>query len=937
MQPMPRRVRALVAVMTAIIFCSFSGASVSATRPHTPTTWKSASAGGKSFAPRIRSRGSVNVRALASHPNASPRKNRSLPFLAPARSSSGSPSSSGPRVVGPPPPVQATITTNAPAAQPGFEGLAEASGPSTAAEPPDPWVGVGPDHVAQVVNTSLRITDRAGGGATDVALADFFGISGLPFPIFNSDPRIIYDSLHGRWIATEVEWDCQSDPPGGAVNGHGYIDIAVSTGSDPTGTWSLVPFQFNDALPDYPAPGTSSDKVAFAANLFSLTPSTDCTTGTAPLGIDILVLDWAKLLNPTTLPFDEYGSSDTSYFTPRPAVQYPATSAPLQIVVQKMVSGHADVDYVTITGLVGAGGGTTATEVNLTAGNVIQEFVDPLAPQQPSGDVTTAIDSRPTDAIWQNNRLTFVSTQACTPTGDTTPRDCVRVSQLNTSTATPSLAQDFLVAAIGEDSYYGGIGVSGNSGLFVVWTQSSGTSGDYPSSYGAYQLRTDAANSISPAELLAQGQANHTGGRWGDYVGVAQDPQDPNAAWQGNEYVPNDTTWGTFISQFKTGAGSTYVPMSPSRVLDTRINLGLSGKFTSGTARTFVVAGHGGVPSNAVAVTGNLTVTQQTGLGYVSLTVAPTNSPPTSTINFPVGDNRANNATIPLSATGTLSAVYKSSAGKTTQLIFDMTGYFLDDNSGATYTPVTPARVLDSRAASQIGPYGTPFQANVSREFPIWLKGGIPGTATAVTGNLTVTGQTSAGYMTLSNQSTNNPSTSTLNFPLGDNRANGVSVALTASGSLWAVYKAPSGHANVLFDVTGYYEPGTGGLRFFPLNPGRRLDGRPGANVGLPGVFHANLSRALEVDGHLGVPAGAAAITGNLTVTSQTKLGYASITPDPNNNPATSTINFPVGDNRANGVTMPLSTVTPGNTSLVYRAVSTGTTYLLLDITGYFK
>ena len=58
------------------------------------------------------------------------------------------------------------------------------------------------------------------------------------------------------------------------------------------------------------------------------------------------------------------------------------------------------------------------------------------------------------------------------------------------------------------------------------------------------------------------------------------------------------------------------------------------------------------------------------------------------------------------------------------------------------------------------------------------------------------------------------------------------------------------------------------------------------------------------------------------------------MTPDPDNNPATSTINFPVGDNRANGVTVPLNGA--GNTSLVYRAVS-GTTYLVLDIAGYFK
>ena len=50
--------------------------------------------------------------------------------------------------------------------------------------------------------------------------------------------------------------------------------------------------------------------------------------------------------------------------------------------------------------------------------------------------------------------------------------------------------------------------------------------------------------------------------------------------------------------------------------------------------------------------------------------------------------------------------------------------------------------------------------------------------------------------------------------------------------------------------------------------------------------------------------------------------------------PTTSTINFPVGDNRANGVTVPLNS--SGNTSLVYKS-SIATTYLLLDIAGYFK
>ncbi|HEY5435545.1 MAG TPA: glycosyl hydrolase family 18 protein, partial [Candidatus Limnocylindrales bacterium] len=47
---------------------------------------------------------------------------------------------------------------------------------------------------------------------------------------------------------------------------------------------------------------------------------------------------------------------------------------------------------------------------------------------------------------------------------------------------------------------------------------------------------------------------------------------------------------------------TTYVPLAPARLLDTRSGTGLSGPFKSGTARTFQVTGRGGVPAGAVAV-----------------------------------------------------------------------------------------------------------------------------------------------------------------------------------------------------------------------------------------------------------------------------------------------------------------------------------------------
>jgi hypothetical protein len=77
-----------------------------------------------------------------------------------------------------------------------------------------------------------------------------------------------------------------------------------------------------------------------------------------------------------------------------------------------------------------------------------------------------------------------------------------------------------------------------------------------------------------------------------------------------------------------------------------------------------------------------------------------------------------------------------------------------------------------------------------------------------VTGNLTVTDQTAPGFLYLGPVAMNNPTSSTLNFPLGDTRANAVTVALWAGGTLSATYAAPTlgPTAQVLFDVTGYFK-----------------------------------------------------------------------------------------------------------------------------------
>ena len=120
----------------------------------------------------------------------------------------------------------------------------------------------------------------------------------------------------------------------------------------------------------------------------------------------------------------------------------------------------------------------------------------------------------------------------------------------------------------------------------------------------------------------------------------------------------------------------------------------------AGTARTWQVTGVGPIPANAVAVTGNVTVTQQEAAGYLAVTPTATNTPPSSTINFPLADNRANNLAVPLSATGSLSAVMGQSERPSAFAEFDAAPVDTPPASAAAALPMAALEASVPEASS---------------------------------------------------------------------------------------------------------------------------------------------------------------------------------------------------------------------------------------------
>ena len=97
--------------------------------------------------------------------------------------------------------------------------------------------------------------------------------------------------------------------------------------------------------------------------------------------------------------------------------------------------------------------------------------------------------------------------------------------------------------------------------------------------------------------------------------------------------------------------------------------------------------------------------------------------------------------TVALGVGGTLSITFVApSNGPSAHAIFDVTGYFTSDASGATYHALSPDQGsrYPQRHGRPIRSVHQPCRPNLHG------RSGVPAGAIAVTGNLTVTGQTSS-------------------------------------------------------------------------------------------------------------------------------------------------------------------------------------------------
>jgi PKD repeat protein len=124
-----------------------------------------------------------------------------------------------------------------------------------------------------------------------------------------------------------------------------------------------------------------------------------------------------------------------------------------------------------------------------------------------------------------------------------------------------------------------------------------------------------------------------------------------------------------------------YYTVTPCRLLDTRTQEDGNAPVPSGTDRQLDVVGvtRCGVSPLATAVAINVTVTQTTAAGHLTVYPADLQQPPlTSTLNFGPNMTRANNAIAVLSADGKLKLRPVMSPSGSTHLVVDVVGFFVE-------------------------------------------------------------------------------------------------------------------------------------------------------------------------------------------------------------------------------------------------------------------
>jgi carboxypeptidase family protein/Big-like domain-containing protein len=550
------------------------------------------------------------------------------------------------------------IASAAPAPDTSFNGLDFANW--GAGHPPDENGDVGPTYYIQTVNTSVGIYDKSNGNRVAAFTFNSFMSQGHFGNLCDTDnfgdPVVVYDSFEDRWIITDFAFKLDA---GGNVSPQTVFQcFAVSKTGDPvSGGWNYYSILAPGGLADYPKFGVWSDGLYMSANMFGY------STSGSYIGYHVWAINKQQMYAgaPTVQVVDFAG--DTSDFTVIPANARlqagspPASSPEYFVSTEQFLNAvsvykfHVDWDKVstsTFTGPSTAAAPTCWPNASVANALTPKNAADTLSIRAMAQAQYSNLGGA--ESLWVDHTVNRGEFPVASCGGTNTNNATIRWYQANVTggTVAANVVQDASFDPEGANTFFRfmpALAVDHSGDLAVGYTKSNSVTN--PQIKYAGRLASDPLNTFGQAEQTlidgAGAQTGNCGGgacvRWGDYSGMALDPNGCEFWMTGEYYDTNDLNDLTRIGSFHYPSCTTVG------------NGTLSGTVTDGTNPLSGVTVALGSRTTTTNASGAYSFTVPAGT-YASLTAdkAGFNEGTVATIAVPDGGTATRNFTLGASA-----------------------------------------------------------------------------------------------------------------------------------------------------------------------------------------------------------------------------------------------------------------------------------------------
>ncbi len=346
-----------------------------------------------------------------------------------------------------------------------------------------------------------------------------------------------------------------------------------------------------------------------------------------------------------------------------------------------------------------------------------------------------------------------------------------------------------------------------------------------------------------------------------------------------------------------TGSFQSYVPLVAARLLDTRANsttvdgrYAAIGALASQSVTDLALGNRGGLPDSSIgAVVMSVTALNAASEGFITFWPTGASLPVAGNINPNPGLTISNLIVTKVGANSRVS-IFNGGTGATA-LVINVQGW-LPAASG--YNAITPARFLDTRPnATTVDNQGLPdaaLAAAGTMNLTIAGRDSIPADAASAIVKITGVTPSADGYVTLWAAGQTQPGTGNVNLNTGLTMSNLAIVPIGSAGQI-SIYNGSTAATNLTADVQGWFPAASS---FTAIAPSRLLDTRNGT------ALASGATMKLIVTNRAGIPASPGSVVLKLTAVTPSAVGFLTMWPSGDTQPATGNLNMNPGRTMSN-------------------------------------